>query len=76
MRHGRKKTGCVSCGGSVGAEAIPWIEMIGYARPTSQRGDSSGSSLVLRVETGRAMCQDCALSRMHGVDPAQEGLGV
>jgi len=67
----RKPSGCVSCGNPISSEDNPWIEMVGYARPREQRGGQSGSSLVSRSPTGRAMCGSCAVDALHGIDRQQ-----
>lgn len=53
-----------------------WPEYAGFARPRAERGSQSGSSLIDRRPTGRAICGSCAMKRQHGVAPEQTGLGV
>lgn len=53
-----------------------WVEYSGFARPKSQKGGGSGSSLVDRKPTGKAICNGCATRRIHvaGRFPGQESL--
>ena len=65
--------GCVKCGGPLDPRNA-WAQVVGYARPRSQRGPQSGSSLAFRRTTGRALCASCALELEAGIDPAQSEL--
>jgi hypothetical protein len=72
--HNRKPNGCVECGKSEPDPRKHWFEMLGYARPKTARGGQSGSSLVLREQTGRYVCESCALDRLAGRSHEQESL--
>jgi hypothetical protein len=62
---------CVECGKHLTVDENPWYEVAGFERPANQRGGQSGSSLVLRHPTGRALCGNCAISKVHGAHPQQ-----
>lgn len=63
--YGGAEAVCLDCGKRLEPRTM-WPEVRGFARPRSQRGQQSGSSLVFREPTGRGLCPKCALDRLHG----------
>lgn len=67
---------CIDCGNGFKGPADVWLEVAGYARPRERRGEKSGSSLVDRHTTGRAICSGCATRRIQGVSQGQGAIDM
>ncbi len=65
---------CLDCNELIERPRTAWLEVVGFARPKHQRGENSGSSLDFREPTGRAICDECAMDREHGINRDQGSL--
>jgi hypothetical protein len=65
---------CEKCGCEIRNPNQAWLQYVGWARPRSQRGQNSGSSLIGREPTGKLMCQGCATRLEYGITESQETL--
>ena len=65
---------CAGCGKRIPYEQGAWLEYAGWARPRAQRKPGSGSSLIDRQPTGRALCGECGIKRDMGIPFEQQRL--
>ncbi len=62
------------CGRTIPYEQGAWLQYVGYARPKNLRQGISGSSLIGRKPTGKALCGLCATKLEHGLASGQESM--